>query len=112
MVATAKMRGQPAGMPSWTLSTGLTPCSTEEVSGIALLRHGDLVAADRRALHETLVLDGMVMGGAMHDGAIAPDDDAALAPGVAQPDLGLVGPPHHFVQQRLAGRLRPVDDVA
>src|SRR3954468_1460467 len=112
MVATAKIRGQPAGMPSWTLSTGLTPGSTEEVSGIALLRHGHLVAADGRALHEALVLDGIVVGGAVHDGAVVPDDDVALAPGVGQLELRLVGAPHHLVQQRLSGPLRPVDDMA
>src|SRR5436305_8631641 len=40
----------------------------------ASLRHGELVAADGRALHEALVLHRVVVGGAMHDRAVVPDD--------------------------------------
>src|SRR4051812_7770684 len=58
------------------------------------------------------MLDRIVVGGAMHDRAVVPDDHVALAPGMRQAVLRLVGPPGELVEQRLADRLGPIDDVS
>src|SRR6516164_10516630 len=63
------------------------------------------VAADGGALHEALVFHGVVVGGAVQDGAVVPQDRVALAPGMGEPELGPVGALAEFIEQRLAGRL-------
>src|SRR5260370_37112347 len=74
---------------------------------ISLLRDRRQITANGGALHEALVLDRVVVGGAVQDGAVVPHDHVAFAPGMRQPVLRLIGALRELVEQRLAGRLGP-----
>src|SRR5262249_50224537 len=144
MVATARIRGSPSGIPSCTgipspvFGGGVGVirrrrghgqpfaahdpsvadyCATSPEDGggkasSASLRNSRQLAADGGALHEALVRPRIVVGGAMQEGGIVPDDHVAFAPGVGEDEFRLLGALRQLVEQRLAGGLWPADDEA
>src|SRR5580704_3683812 len=95
----ALARGSPPSPPAMTRAERACDCDSSHPL-IPLLRDRRQITANRGALHEALVLDRVVVGGAVQDGAVVPYDHVALAPGVRQPELRLIGALRELEQQR------------